>query len=60
MDLINIHDILFVYWSYYLYFNDGNSFFRLCFTMGSNEFLAATVITNFLTVIPYFGMDILY
>jgi hypothetical protein len=60
MDHINIRDILFVYWRYNLYFNDGNCFFRICFTLGSNELLAATVITNFLTVIPYFGLEILF
>ncbi len=60
MDHIITLDILFVYRRCYLYFNDGYSFLRLCVAMGTNELLAATVITNFLTVIPYFGMELLY
>jgi quinol-cytochrome oxidoreductase complex cytochrome b subunit len=41
-----------VYWSHVIYFNDGNSFYRLCIAMGSNELLGATVITSMFTVIP--------
>ena len=46
------------YRSYDLFINDGGSFHGLCVTMGSNEFLGATVITNLFSAIPLVGDSI--
>ena len=34
---------------------DGYCLYRLCITLGTNEFLGTTVITNMITVIPVGG-----
>ena len=44
-----------MFWSYYFYINDGYCFYGLCITLGSNEFLGATVITSLVTAVPFIG-----
>ena len=44
--------------SFNLPFNDGRCFHGLRFTMGANEFLGATVITNLFSAIPLVGESI--
>ena len=41
-----------------LYTNDGHSIYGICFTLGSNEFWGATVITNLFSAIPLVGESI--
>ena len=47
--------ITLTYWNNYIYFNDGYCLFRLCSSLRSNVFWAATVITNFFTAFPIVG-----
>ena len=46
------------YWNDYLFFDDGNCFYGICSSMGTNEFLGSTVITNLFSAIPFVGESI--
>ena len=46
------------FWCRYFHFNDGNCFHWIRTTMGPNEFLGATVITNLFSAIPVVGDSI--
>ena len=45
---------------FFLFFNDGYCLYKLCITLGTNEFLGATVITNMITVIPVGGKFVMH
>ena len=45
-------------WPFNIFSNDGSSFLGLCASLGSNEFLGATVITNLFSAIPFVGESI--
>lgn len=58
MGLMHIQDSLFGVLGYNLVFNDRNSFYGLCITVGQMSFWAATVITNLASALPVIGKPI--
>ena len=57
MGLFYIQDMLCECQVLYLIINGCYGFFRVCFTLGPNEFLRCYVITSLLASIPLIGND---